>query len=113
LWGIAEIGDQPEREAVDADDPLFILDQRYSRREIVAACAQIEGSLGNHTLGHDLTPLKRDILRLCVEKTCWLDAYLIPPFSQENLDEAEDTLVDLAGCLALLGIEGVVPMRVG
>ena len=108
MWGLAQIGDQPRRTAEHPSDPLFILLQRWPRREIMKTCAGMWQMAYGDVIREPLTDLQKDILRCCVENTTWLESYvhneLIGP-SSLLVGEAKAALRELAAALEALGID--------
>jgi hypothetical protein len=106
MWGLAQIGDYPTREAKEKTDPLFILDRTYKRDEIVATCQMFFRNFetGRHVF-YPLTELERDILRCCLENTSWLTSYDVARHSEAMKSEARGAMRDLAFKLEPFGVE--------
>lgn len=108
MWCIGYIGDIPNRPSNGPDDPLTLLQQTYSTRDIVKACRQIESRFGCwvYTLPTGLQKIEQDILRLCVENTRWIEVYKDAlPHRPDMKKEAHDTLLSLARKFDEIGIE--------
>lgn len=103
LWGVAQIGDRPNRKTEGDSDPLYILlDSGYTRREIVQACKEIEVVCYRRFVDEPLDPIEQDILRLCVENTSWIDAYRRNEPTRNSPAHIEEALATLRGLAAKL-----------
>lgn len=106
MWGLAQIGDVPDRGTDGPADPLFILLQRGHRRpDIVTTCAWFFDHLEGHVLKGPYTQLQADILGLCVSNTSWLDSYDRASLSRAMKTEATAALRSLAYKVETFGIE--------
>lgn len=108
LWTLAIIGDSPDRVPEHPSDPLFGLLQRHDRGAVITACKAMEKKLfPKKTLSAPKSPVKRDILRACVENSTWLIPYVEhddSPHSHALLVEARCALQTLAAKLEALDI---------
>ncbi len=109
MWTVAVVGDLTDREPDHPTDPLWELLQHYSRETVMADCDEIWPILhGEPMLPRPTTPVRRDLLRLCVEKSLWIIPYVNAertPYNQMMLLEARSALRTLAAKLELFGIE--------
>lgn len=106
MWGLAQIGDYPDRPATELTDPLFILEKTFKRSAIIECCEAFFQSFesGRH-LFYPMTELERAILRCCLENTSWLSSYDEANLSEEMKREARKALRDLAFKLEPFGVE--------
>lgn len=108
-WGLGQIVNYPDRAPEGPGDPLFVLlDMNYPRAVIMpTAEAMFELAYG-WTLTDALTALERDILRVCVENSSWVTAYIeCGPTADDPSAAAASRghLRSLAAKLDQLGIE--------
>lgn len=109
MWGLGQISNWPDREAEGPSDPLFVLlDLQYSREAIMESCVEMFSIAYDHLLCEPLTALEKAILKVCVEKTTWVDAYRRGEPTADNpaaINEALRTLRELSAKLEDFGIE--------
>lgn len=104
MWCLGQIANYPDRPALSSSDPLAVLfAEGHERAEVMAAAnAMFEMAYGDW-LVDPTTALERSILRVCVENTTWITAYVQDLPGQ--VPEAKATLRNLAGKLELVGVE--------
>lgn len=104
LWGLSIIADVPHRVPTDPNDPLAVLfANRWSRDDIMACAKDLhEFAYGDYLAG-PFNDLDKDILRVCVENTTWLQPYV--EHRPELLGVAKQALRGLAEKLDQFGIE--------
>lgn len=108
MWGLAQIGDQPRRAATDPTDPLFVLLQKYDRSDIIFTVTEMWPIAYGDWIREPLTDLQKDILRVCIENTTWLQSYRdnpIIPDPEPMIKESKAALRELATRLEAFGIE--------
>lgn len=108
MWGLAQIGDQPRRQTKEPSDPLFILLQKYDRSDIIHTVTEFWNVAYGDVISEPLTDLQKDILRVCIENTTWLQSYRdnpIIPDPEPMVREGKAALRELASRLEVFGIE--------
>lgn len=109
MWGLAQVGDNIDREVEDRTDPLFdLLAMGYTRPTIAKAVEGLWEVAYGHKLEGGWTELEEAILQACVEKTTWINTYrnFAPTKdSPPHIAEALEALRTLAAKLDELGIE--------
>lgn len=109
MWVAGQIGNWPERKPKDDRDPLAVLlAAGYNRSAIMEAVGAIEQIAYNKLISEPLTALERDMLRVCIENTSWIETYRtheptahVPAL----IEEALAALRSLAKKLDRFGIE--------
>ncbi|UIS25265.1 hypothetical protein [Erythrobacter phage vB_EliS-L02] len=109
MWGLAQVGDNIDREVTDRTDPLYgLLALGYTRPMI----AKVVESLWEVAYGHKLeggwTELEKAILKACVESTSWINVYRTHPptnTSPPHIAQALEALRTLAAKLDEFGVE--------
>lgn len=109
LWGLGQIGDYVNREVTDPADPLSILlADGWTRRAIASACDELSPVAVGNWLAGGWTELEVTILRLCVEKTSWIEVYRTHDLTADDptqINQALAALRSLARKLDLFGVE--------
>lgn len=108
-WGLGQIVNYPDRADTGPGDPLYVLLAAGHPRDSIMTTAEAMFELAyGWTLTDALTALERDILRVCVENTSWVTAYVeCEPTANDPraIDESRGHLRSLAAKLDELGIE--------
>lgn len=100
MWCLAQISDLPERVPESPSDPLAVLlNLGWGREAIMEASTGLLEMIYMLTLAEPFTALERDILRVCIENTAWVAAYIQLGPAGGNEDDCRKTLRDLAGKL--------------
>lgn len=104
MWCLGQIVNYPDRPVLSVTDPLgILLNEGFAREEIMdTGNGMFEIAYGDW-LSDPLTPLQKAILRVCVENTTWVTAYVtdMPSLAYE----ARATLRSLATKLEAFDVD--------
>lgn len=105
MWALGEIMDRPERAPWRQGDPLeALLLAGWPRAAIMAQNEAMFAIAESDWLAEPLSPIQRDILRVCVKNSSWLALY-IEHGPQDEVPANRATLRGLAAKLETFGIE--------
>lgn len=88
MWCLGQIVNYPKRVPEHDTDPLrVLLNAGHLRKDINKTGEAMFHMVYNHWISEPLTPLEKDILRVCIENTTWVACY-----TQNSPGEVKDCL---------------------
>lgn len=109
VWGLGQLTNYPHRKTTGDTDPLQVLfNLGHRRTAIMRAANDLFEMAYSYNLHSDLSILQKDILRVCVENSSWVNAYITGDVTAHDPAQAEmarETLRSLSLKLDEIGIE--------